>query len=169
MAREWRVGGGTVMPWASGACHSHHPRLCLSPTVQVRQAGAEASREGGSAPSQGGPKVVVLRLAHPSLPTTAHLLGPFSVQCSLSLPPPPVVPLPRPVPPLDQSNRDPLANRKWYSRLWVWGLTGQLPTPPLQGDTRAPGRSKPSALLGDHPCQPYSAPSLPPTWAVGRV
>lgn len=102
--------GGTVMPWASGACHSHHPRLCLSPTVQVRQAEAEASREGGSAPSQGGPQVVVLRLAHPSLPTTAHLLGPFSVQCSLSLPPPPVVPSPRPVPPLDQSNRDPLAN-----------------------------------------------------------
>jgi len=58
--------GGTVMPWASGACHSHHPRLCLSPTVQVRQAEAEASREGGSAPSQGGPQVVVLRLAHPS-------------------------------------------------------------------------------------------------------
>lgn len=71
------------MPWASGARHSHHPRLFLSPTVQVRQTEAE----GGSAPSQGRPQAVVLRLDQPSLPTTAHLLDPSSLQCLLSLPP----------------------------------------------------------------------------------
>lgn len=87
MAREWR-GGATVMPWASGARHSHHPRLCLSPTAQVRQAEAEASREGGSAPSQGGPQAVVLRLAHPSLPPLPTCLAPslFSARSLCLLP-----------------------------------------------------------------------------------
>lgn len=132
---------------------------------------------------------MALNRAHPSLPTAAHPLGPFSVQCSFSLPPPH-----SPCPSISLSwllllqtsassgskQQRPIGKcRQCYSRALGLGVNWAAPHPSPAGGTRAPGGPRPSALLGDWPLpahlSPFSASNVgsgqgvTASWRVNRA